>query len=81
MSKTEKEYQYVKFIEFSRTAKTVWWSCRNIRSDAELGIIKWHGPWRRYCYSPLCQAVYSAGCLADIQDFIEKAMDARKVAP
>ncbi len=78
MSETPKKYQYVKFVERSRTTKTICWSCRNIRSDAELGIVKWYAPWRRYCYFPLCQAVYSVGCLADIQDFIENAMDARR---
>ena len=43
----------------------------------ELGIVKWYGPWRRYCYFPHGIEIYSAGCLADIQDFINQLMKER----
>lgn len=66
------EYQYLLFVEVERKAKTSVWSCRNKKSGAELGRVAWHGPWRQYCYFPTVQAVYSAGCLDDIADFIEQ---------
>jgi hypothetical protein len=65
------EYKYIHFAEIHNTGKTSVWSCRNNKSGEELGQVKWHGPWRRYCYFPSCPAVYSTGCLKDIEDFIE----------
>ena len=66
------EYDYLRFVEKPRPTgrKTGIYSCRNRKSDTELGIVRWHGPWRRYCYFPTVQAVYSGGCLEDIADFI-----------
>ena len=65
-----KEYEFVRFELTERKPKTGVWSCRNIRSGEELGIVKWYGPWRQYCYFPTIQAIYSKGCLSDINDFI-----------
>lgn len=64
------EYQYLKFIKLDYNGKTTKWSCQNKHHGEELGIIKWHPSWRQYCYFPMIQAVYSAGCLDDIADFI-----------
>jgi len=76
MMKTE--YQYIRFVELAATGKTRKFSCQNIRSGAELGRVQWYGAWRRYCYFPTVQAVYSASCLADIQHFIGQLEDERK---
>jgi len=65
-------YQYITFLERESTGKTSKWACRNKKSEAVLGEIKWYGAWRQYCYFPTIQAVYSAGCLNDISDFIEQ---------
>lgn len=66
----ETKYTFVHFIKVDQKPKTSVWSCRNNRSNNELGEVKWHGPWRQYCYFPTVQAVYSAGCLRDIKDFV-----------
>ena len=68
------EYDYLRFVEKPRPAgrKTGIYSCRNLKSDTELGVVRWHSPWRRYCYFGGVQAVYSGGCLQDIADFIAK---------
>ncbi len=71
------EYKFVHFVKLYDKLKTSVWSCRNNKSKDELGIVKWHAPWRAYCYFPNVQAVYSSGCLADIQDFILSQMKAR----
>jgi len=71
MMKTE--YQYLIFTEVKKTTgKTRIFECRNKKSKIVLGIVKWHGAWRQYCYFPTIQAVYSAGCLKDIADFISQ---------
>ena len=68
------DYEYLRFVERSRPPglKTGIYSCRNRKSDTELGIVRWHGPWRQYCYVPTVQAVYSGGCLQDIAGFIAR---------
>lgn len=63
--------KYIHFVLTAQKPKTSVWSCRNNRSGEELGVIKWYGPWRQYCYFPTVQAVYSAGCLDDIARFLD----------
>lgn len=65
-------YQFIHFVKIEQKPKTSVWHCRNNRSGNELGIVKWYGPWRQYCYFPTTPAVYSAGCLNDIQEFIKQ---------
>ncbi|MCE5227911.1 MAG: hypothetical protein LLG05_18885 [Porphyromonadaceae bacterium] len=70
------EYQYLSFIEVSNPkGKTRIFECRNKNSQTVLGMVKWYGAWRQYCYSPTVQAVYSAGCLDDMSDFIKQLKD------
>lgn len=71
-------YKYIYFKLIEEKEKTNVYECRNNKTDDILGLIKWHGPWRRYCYFPSCAAVYSDGCLDDIRDFIDKQMKARE---
>jgi hypothetical protein len=67
------EFQYIAFIELPVPAerKTKIWSCCNRKHGEELGKVMWNGQWRQYCYYPTCAAVYSAGCLNDITEFIK----------
>ncbi len=74
------EYKYIYFTEVlpERLHKTFTWICRNKKSDEELGTVRWYAPWRQYCFFNRVQAVYSAGCLDDISNFIKKSMEERK---
>lgn len=64
------KYKYIKFVKIEDKEKTSVWSCRNIKGENELGIIKWYPAWHQYCYFPTVQAVSSADCLFDIGQFI-----------
>jgi hypothetical protein len=66
------EYDYLRFVEKPRlpARATGVYGVLNKKSETELGMVRWHGPWRGYCFFPTIQAVYSAGCLKDIADFI-----------
>ena len=66
------DYKYLKFEKTPFEGKTSKWNCITKSSETILGTIKWYGAWRQYCYFPVCEAVYSAGCLKDISDFIEQ---------
>ena len=63
-------YQYIYFVKVADKPKTSVWSCRKIRSDTELGQVRWYSAWRQYCFFSSCPAVFNMGCLDDIKDFI-----------
>ena len=73
---TKTTYEYLVFeqvkVEGFNKTKTTPWTCMNLKSRGELGMVKWHGAWRQYCYFPTVQAVYSSGCLSDIADFLNQ---------
>lgn len=70
-------YEYIHFEKVAETTKTSKWICRSNRSNSDLGIVKWYGPWRQYCLVT-SGAVFNSGCLSDVIDFIQQLMDERK---
>lgn len=72
------EYKYIHFELKEVKPKTEVYSCKNSRSGEELAFIAWYGPWRQYCFFPTIAAVYSIGCLNDIEDFITQLKAKRK---
>jgi hypothetical protein len=50
--------------------KTQDWNVLNNKSGTPIGRIRWYGPWRQYCFFPLGDSVWSAGCLEDVQTAI-----------
>ena len=72
------DFEYIRFRKKQSTGKTSVWSCRSIHHGDELGIVKWYGGWRTYCYFPTVAAIYSRGCLKDIAEFIDLLLAERK---
>ncbi len=66
------KYEHIHFIEIEQKPKTKVYSCRNNKSNAELGIVKWFPSWRQYCFYSTTDIILSKGCLKDIQNFIEQ---------
>jgi len=50
----------------------------NINADEVIGVIKWYGPWRQYCFFPEFDTVWNITCLTDVNDVIQKLMQDRK---
>ena len=71
-----KKYIYFEIIE--EKPKTKVWSIFNKTDLSQLGIIKWLGSWRQYCFFPESKTIWSTGCLQDIIDFIAKENKARE---
>jgi hypothetical protein len=44
----------------------------------KLGVIKWFGPWRQYCFFSMDVAVFSSGCFQDLVKFLDSLNQARK---
>ncbi len=74
------EYEFIRFAEQPKpeARKTAIWSCINVHHGDMLGQIAWLGARRQYVFCPIGGTVYSAGCLADVQDFIEQLMKQRR---
>ena len=76
------EYPYIRFVQRPNNPerKTEIWDCQNVRHGHELGVIRWDGGWRQYIFAPAIYSmpIFSAGCLADIQDFIGQLIAKRK---
>lgn len=72
------QYKFIYFLKTYDLPKTSVWHLRSRKSDDLLGEVKWYGPWRQYCYFAMNEAVYSVGCLEDINDFIRQLEEERK---
>lgn len=70
--------EYIKFILIQKKPKTNIYNVKNIDSGHTLGIIKWAGAWRQYCFFPFGNTRYDRKCLTEIIKFIQKLMDDRK---
>jgi hypothetical protein len=71
--------KYLDFIEKASKPKTRVFEVRSKTNAVLLGTVKWYGQWRRYCFFiDSSGLVFDAGCLADIQEFINGLMAERK---
>jgi len=75
------DYKYLSFVEIASKTKTKVFEIRSATSGSLLHscYVKWYAPWRKYCFFiDYPGFVFDAGCLADIQDFINKLMAERR---
>lgn len=65
-----------KFLCMSSTQRTKVFEVTDFEETVILGVIKWHGPWRKYCFFPERSTLYDASCLSYIAhmcfDYTEK---------
>lgn len=54
-----------------RNPLTKRWAVRPQDGTPDIGIVKWYGPWRKYCFFPTPETVYEWVCLRDIARFCE----------
>lgn len=69
--------EWVIFERLPPAPKTERFKMSTIEGD-ELGVIKWHGAWRRYCSFPAESTIFDAKCHKDIAEFLEMLMKKRK---
>lgn len=60
--------------------KTAIYAVVNRTSGDWIGEIKWYGAWRQYCFFPYGNTVWSAGCLKDVEGFIEGLRLGREIS-
>jgi len=68
-----------KWIEFKELEqmvgkKTKHWVVKTTYEEnrATLGIVKWYGSWRKYCFLPCEQTIFEWDCLREIADFCQQ---------
>jgi len=71
-------FKYIYFIKIEDKIKTSVWHCLSQSNHAVLGVVKWYGPWRQYCFMPEPNTVFNISCNNDINEFIQGLMDERK---
>ena len=64
------ETEYMRFILWENKPKTQVWNIQSKSSNALLGLIKWYGPWRQYCFFPENETTFNSKCLDQIQTHI-----------
>lgn len=64
--------KWITFKEIENAkGKTKVWRVASKESDAFLGTVKWHGPWRKYCFFPNEETLFEEDCLDDISKFLK----------
>lgn len=72
MAELKTEYKHIRFVEVAQKPKTKVWECLNNKSCLRVGVVKWYGPWRRYCFFPEPESWFDVSCMDDINDFIKQ---------
>ena len=82
MIETTTEFHYFEIQQHLPLAgrKTCYYTIHSKSSGGLLGRIQWYGAWRQFCFFPEPGSLWNAGCLADIQTFIDRLMRERKEA-
>lgn len=72
--------KYVRFDEVENLGKKtrIWW-VRNIVTDFRVGVVKWHGAWRKYCFFPSPDTLFDSDCMALIAEFLNDRNMERKL--
>ncbi|MBY8999057.1 MAG: hypothetical protein KGD60_15125 [Candidatus Thorarchaeota archaeon] len=69
---------YIEFRKIDEKPKTSVFAVISKSSGEELGIVKWYGPWRQYCFFPTNDTLWNHGCLGEVTGFIIGLMSARR---
>ena len=70
--------EYLNFSEIGDTGKTKIIGVGN-NSGVKVGLIKWVGAWRKYCFFPEPDTFFDSKCLEDLKAFMGAMMTARLV--
>ena len=63
--------KWIRFDELTPCAATKRWAVVPTNGSGQVGVVKWYGPWRKYCFFPMIETVFEQVCLRDIANFCE----------
>ena len=67
-----KETKYLSFIVKEHKPKTKVVAVVNKTHKQEIGVIRWYGAWRQYCFYPHPNTIWNTACLNDVNNMITK---------
>jgi hypothetical protein len=70
------KYMLARFLE--ARPKTAVYGVFSKHHGDKLGVIKWFGPWRQYCFFSMDVAVFSSSCFQDVAKFLDSLNKARQ---
>ena len=68
--------RYLMFIVIEHKSKTEVYEVISKSDGSTLGRVLWGSTWRQYVFEPTLKTVWSRGCMQQINEFIEKIMEA-----
>lgn len=71
------QYLSVNPIGPSKSGKTWMYEVLSESSGVRLGVIKWFGQWRQYCFWPETETIWNNACLSAVADVLKGLNDAR----
>ena len=69
------ESKYIEIIFREKPAKTRIYEVVSKNHGMGLGLIKWYGAWRQYCFFPYEGTIFNKECLNFIENFLIKEND------
>lgn len=67
--------EWLRFEQVKDTGKTFAWQVTDKEETALLGLVSWHGPWRKYVFMSGDRVIFDADCLQSVQEFLRARMD------
>lgn len=64
------ENKYIEIIFREKPAKTKIYEVVSKGNSGGLGVIKWYGAWRQYCFFPYTGTIFNKDCLKFIERFL-----------
>ncbi len=68
---TKTALSWIRFEELTPNPATKRWAVMPKDGSAQIGMVKWYGPWRKYCFQPSSNTVFEQVCLREIAQFCE----------
>lgn len=62
---------WIRFDELTPNPATKRWAVMPKDGSAQIGMVSWYGPWRKYCFFPMASTVFEWVCLREIAEFCE----------
>jgi len=70
--------KYMSATPVETKTKTSVYSINNVTHGDVLGVVKWNGAWRQYCFFTTGEIILSSGCMKDLQEFLDEINKRRK---
>jgi len=72
-----KQTKFLIFVQLTRDKdrKTEVVTVNNKHHNMTIGVIKWYGSWRQYCFFPNGETIWNKDCLDDINSVIRDLMN------